>query len=425
MEQVALARCASQSDDATITQATEEVIARLGDLDAATGGTLGRARKIAVKINAGVHRAEILTDGRQTELTDPAVIEGVIRSLRAATDAEILVGDGTTDGNTHGLYQELGLPDRLCRYSGVRLVDFNQSRIVEVEMPHAGETVASGKAPMFRRYFVPEELVEADAYVSIAKMKAHLSLGCTLCIKNLFGWMPTAVYGAPRMYLHDRMIRLPRVLSDIARWMRPCLNVVDGIVAASKSEWRGEALRPEVLLAGTNIVATDSIGARVMGFPPDGDYPEHPFLYRHNALRLAARAGLGPNQPEQIEVLGPSPEEICTPFSVEGYGTDIPRAEQIARRNEEVRRGAACAKAYIEQRDTLLERYETGHYLALRDGEVLSDGPDMATVLQREQESGRTWRDGAQIIVRCLPAETDPEVWEWYAAEVEQLPIPK
>jgi uncharacterized protein (DUF362 family) len=29
-------------------------------------------------------------------------------------------------------------------------------------------------------------------------MKAHTSVGCTLCIKNLFGWMPTSVYGAPR-----------------------------------------------------------------------------------------------------------------------------------------------------------------------------------------------------------------------------------
>src|SRR5690349_788539 len=132
MEQVALTRCSSQSDDGAITRAAEETIARLGDLNGATGGTLGRARKVAVKINAGIHRADILTDGRQTELTDPAVIEGVVRSLRVATDAEILIGDATTDGDAEGLYRELGLPERLGCYPGVRLVDFNQSRIVEV-----------------------------------------------------------------------------------------------------------------------------------------------------------------------------------------------------------------------------------------------------------------------------------------------------
>lgn len=419
MKQVALVRCSSQNDDTAITHTTMEVIARLGDLNAATGGTLENARTVAVKINAGIHRAQILTDGRQTELTDPAVIEGVVRSLRAATDAEILVGDGTTDGDAAGLYQELGLTERLECLPGVRLVDFNQSRVVDVEMPHSRETVASGRAPMFRRYSVPEELVEADAIVSVAKMKAHVGLGCTLCIKNLFGWMPTSVYGAPRMYLHDRMIRLPRVVLDIARWLRPCLNVVDGIVAASKSEWGGDALRPEVLLAGTDIVATDSVGVRVMGFSPEGDYPHQPFLYRRNVLRLAEQAGLGPIQCEKIEILGPTPDEVCTPFSVQCYDTQTPRPEQITRRNEELRRGADCVAAYLEQREALLDRYGAGCYLCLRDGEVVSYGPTFLTV--QEQESGRTWRDGPQLFVRCLPQEADPEVWEWYAEEMRQI----
>src|SRR5918997_1115258 len=185
------------------------------------------------------------------------------------------------------------------------------SEDAEIEVTHPGA--------MFRRYMVPRELAEADAFVSLAKMKAHQSMGCTLCIKSLFGWMPPSVYGAPRMYLHDRLIRLPRVLSDIAQWTRPCLNIVDGIVAANHSEWRGQAMTPGVIVAGTNIVATDSVAARVMGFDPCGDYPEHPFFYRRNAIRLAAEAGLGPNRPWEIEVFGPSPEEVATPFEVKRY----------------------------------------------------------------------------------------------------------
>jgi hypothetical protein len=224
------------------------------------------------------------------------------------------------------------------------------------------------------------------------------------------------------VYLHDRLLRLPRILADLARWLQPCLNVVDGIVAANKSEWHGEALRPGVLLAGTNIVATDSVGARVMGFDPLGDYPDHPFLYRRNAVRLAARAGLGPADPAEVEVLGDAPEDLVTPFTVQGYESEAPRAEQIARRNEEIRRGAACAAAYLRQREELLRRYGAGRYLALRDGDVLWDGPDMATMQQKERESGRNWRDGAQITVRCLPPDEDPEVWEWYATEAERLP---
>jgi uncharacterized protein (DUF362 family) len=424
-ERVSLVRCLPERGDDGIRAAATEAIGLLGDLSEQTGGVLGRARTVAVKINAGIHRANVLTDGRQTELSDPAVVEAVIQALREVTDAEIIIGDASTDGNSMGLYKELGLPERLSRFRGVRLVDFNQSEIVEVTMPHAGETVASGTAPMFRRYFVPREIAEAaeaGAVVSVSKMKAHQSIGCTLCIKNLFGWMPTAVYGAPRHYLHDRLIRLPRVLSDIARWLKPCLNVVDGIVAANKSEWGGEALRPGVILAGTNIVATDSVGARVMGFDPEDDYPNHPFLYRRNTIKLAAQGGLGPLAASEVTVVGEKIEGVVTPFAVQGYDAEASRAEQIARRNEEVRRGAACAAAYLQQRDALLIRYGSGQYLALRDGEVLWDASDMATLHQRERESGLDWRDGAQLTARCLPPDEDPEVWEWYAAEVERLP---
>ena len=216
---------------------TEEAIRQSGDY----GKGLRGARTVAVKINAGVRRLT-LTDGKQTELTDPAVVEGAVRAIRAVTDAELLVGDAPTDGGTEDLYAQLGLPGRLAKYPNVRLVDFSASELMDVEMRHS--------SPMFQRYTVPRELAEADAFVSLAKMKAHVSMGCTLCIKNLFGWMPTAMYGAPRMYLHDRLIRLPRVLSDLAQWTRPCLNVVDGIVAANKSEWGGEPMRPGVILGG-------------------------------------------------------------------------------------------------------------------------------------------------------------------------------
>src|SRR5579871_1282175 len=305
-ERVSLVACPSTATDEEIVERTQAAITLLGDY----GQGLRNAHTIAMKINAGIHRI-VLTDGKQTELTEPAVVEGVIRAIREVTDAEILVGDGPTDGSADALYARLGYPERLAPYRNVRLVDFNRGETAEVFL--------SDPSAMFRSYRLPRELAEADAFVSVAKMKAHMSLGCTLCIKNLFGWMPTSVYGAPRHYLHDRLIRLPRVLADMAAWMRPCLNVVDGIVAANKSEWHGTAMRPGVLLAGTNCVATDSVGARVMGFDPDGDYPDHPFWYRRNAIKLAAERGVGPNRTEDIEVVGLSPEEVCQPFKVEKY----------------------------------------------------------------------------------------------------------
>jgi uncharacterized protein (DUF362 family) len=395
-ERVSITACASTTDDAEVVRRTQAAIEQLSDY----GRDLRNARKIGVKINAGIHRL-VLTDGKLTELTDPAVVEGAIRAIREVTDAEIIVGDAATDGNTEALYSALGHTERLAKYANVRLVDFNQGELVEVPMNHS--------EAMFRSYRLPRALTECDAFVSLAKMKAHVSLGCTLCIKNLFGWMPTAVYGVPRVYLHDRLIRLPRVLVDLAAWARPCLNVVDGIVAANKSEWNGTPMRPGVIIAGTNCVATDSVGARVMGFDPNGDYPNHPYFYRRNAIKLAADMGLGPNLDGQIEVLGPAPEEIRQAFKVERYDGDTNRGEQI-------RRGAECVARYREMQDALARKY-AGQYLALHDGAVVWNAPDISTMQRLENESGWDWSKVPQFVVRCLPPDEEVEQMDWYPIE--------
>jgi uncharacterized protein (DUF362 family) len=400
-EKVSLLQCAPTVEDAEVVQRTQEAIEQLGNWHQG----LGAARSIAVKINAGVDRLT-RTQGRQTELTEPAVIEGTVRALRAVTDAEIIIGDAATHRDSWSIYERLGLTERLAKYPRVRLFDFNDSELAYVEMPH--------EDAMFRRYHMPREVVEADAVVSVSKMKAHVSMGCTLCIKNLFGWMPTAIYGEPRMYLHDRLIRLPRVLSDIARTLKPRLNVVDGIVAASKSEWGGDAVVPGVIVAGTNIVATDSIGARVMGFDPQGDYPDFPFFYRRNVIKLAAEAGLGPNDASQIEVLGPEPESIVTPFEVRGYGGNTRRAEQL-------RDGAACVAAYQEQQAALAREFG-GRFLAMRDGKVLWDGATMNEMIEKEHQSGRNWESAPQFVVRCVMPEEEIENFGWYDFEAAAQP---
>src|SRR5436190_1395417 len=102
-ERVSLVPCVPETDDAEIVRRTEEAIRLLGDYSAG----LRAARKIAVKINAGIDRI-VLTDGRQTELTEPAVVEGVIRAIRAVTDAPIVIGDAPTDSSTESLYARLG-----------------------------------------------------------------------------------------------------------------------------------------------------------------------------------------------------------------------------------------------------------------------------------------------------------------------------
>jgi hypothetical protein len=267
---------------------------------------------------------------------------------------------------------------------------------------------------MFKSYQLHPDIVEADAVVSVAKMKAHRAMGCTLCIKNLFGWTPPDVYGYPRHYFHDRNIRLPRVLADLALLLKPCLNVVDGIVAANHGEWGGAPMTPGVIVAGANIVATDATAARVMGFDPEGDFPQHPFFYRNNSIKLAADAGLGPNRAEEIEVLGPQPEEVALPFEVKSYGGGL------SDRLKELQEGALAVRDYRERRSEFVANY-AGRIIALRDGEVLFDAADMREYQDRLHHSRRDYRTSPHFMIKVVPEDEEIERLDAYEP-YENLP---
>lgn len=392
---VSLLRCAASAPDAEIVARTEEAISQVGGLRERLAGK----KRLVLKPNIGIDRVR-LTSGRQTELTEPAVTEGTIRAIRAVSDAEILIGDAPTDDSAVELYAKLGYPEMCRRYEGVRMVDFGAGPFVEVTVP--------GTPLQFRKYWLNEELASCDGCVTVAKMKAHRSLGCTLCIKNLFGLTPWRVYGQPRVYLHDRLIRLPRVQVDLAMYFQPSLSVVDGIVTANHGEWHGTPIETGVILAGDNCVSTDSVGMQVMGFAPLGDYPSHPHWYRRNSIRLAHDAGIGTADPAGIEVLGEDPASVRQAFEVQPYG------EGNAAREAELAAGKRCVEQYAEQRDGYLSQY-AGRYLTFRNGELLWDAPDMKTVQALEKERTTDWRDAPHFTIRVLPRLEEIERLEVYA----------
>jgi uncharacterized protein (DUF362 family) len=393
---VSLLRCPASTSEAGITARAEEAIGMVGGLRERFAGK----KKILIKPNIGIDRV-VLTGGRQTELTEPAVVEGVIRALREVTDAEIIIGDAPTDDSADALYEKLGYTAMAARYPNVRMVDFGKPPFVEVEVP--------GEPLQFSRYRLHHELAEADASVSVAKMKAHVSLGCTLCIKNLFGLTPWRVYGQPRVYLHDRLVRLPRVQVDLAAFFRPSLCVVDGIMTANHGEWHGTPVETGVLIAGDNPVSTDSVGMQVMGFNPLGDYPDHPHWYRRNSILLAHQAGLGTAEPSGIDVLGEDPAAVRQPFEVKPYG------EGNAAREAELEAGVRCVEHYQEARERYVERYGD-RYLTFRDGALLWDAPDMAAVQQLERERINDWKEAPHFTIRAAPLAKEVERLETYAA---------
>lgn len=209
--------------------------------------------------------------------TDPRVIAAVIEWLQHRGVSNITVAEGgATSERTERAFGMVGLPE-LTERMGVRLVNAFRDDLVEVEIP---------RALSLKRVKLSRTIYEATCLINLPKLKCHSMAGVTLNLKNLMGAV-IPDHEIIHRELHKR-------ITDLATVMRARLCVIDGLIGAAGHETAGRPVRSDVIIAGTDPVATDVVGTMVMGLDPAEI--EH--------LRLCAARGLGEADPAKIEIVG-------------------------------------------------------------------------------------------------------------------------
>jgi uncharacterized protein (DUF362 family) len=198
-----------------------------------------------------------------------------------------------------------------------------------------------GGGLMYAGYDLNHSYEDCDVFVSLAKLKEHVTAGVTLTMKNCFGITPCTIYGegspldepgrvpmGGRGPFHDGTrlppksapplvdrsgskeggYRVPRVVADLVAARPVHLAIIDGIHTMSGGEgpWTTgrQYVKPGLLIAGTNCVNTDAVGMALMGFDPMADRGTPPFETCDSTLRLAEQLGVGTRDLRQIEVVG-------------------------------------------------------------------------------------------------------------------------
>jgi uncharacterized protein (DUF362 family) len=161
-------------------------------------------------------------------------------------------------------------------------------------------------------------LKDVDVHVSLPKLKEHAEAGLTASLKNQVGMVPKHLYTLPtdngrRGALHSEggpsATHLPRSIADLNLARPVHLAVIDGIKNARGGEgvWNPtwQLWQDHVLLAGKDAVATDSVGAYLMGHDPEGASLSLPAGGScDNHLELLHQRGMGTNRMSEIEVVG-------------------------------------------------------------------------------------------------------------------------
>jgi uncharacterized protein (DUF362 family) len=242
--------------------------------------------------------------------TNPEVIRSLAQVMKKA-GKDVLIGEGSAaadgfnviesetfrtrnseilDGLQTFVFDNLGYTE-LASSLGVPLVNLHVGEIDEIEIPDA---FAFDKRSLHR------SLVDIDLLCSVPVMKTHGLAQVTLGMKNLIGVYPGTVYQSVRGAMHDHAAGVEPsgtavAIVDMVRANKLDLTVVDASMAMEgQGPMNGEPVKMDLIIAGTNPLATDMVTANLMGFEPD-EVPTFTF---------ANKAGMGPVGLDEIEIRG-------------------------------------------------------------------------------------------------------------------------
>ena len=235
-------------------------------------------KKVAVKINA----LKACDPDREAMVTHYKVVKAVVDKVKALGPAEMVVGDSVGTqfyGNSETVFRT----SRLKEAAGSYYRNFNK-RLCMVTM----------KEPFERKVAVLKDVLDADVYISVPKMKTHGQTMISGGMKNNFGLLP----GAQKSWFHYYSVdpkRFARVIIEMFRLRPPDLVIMDAILAmegygpsSPETRWVNK------ILASNDAVALDTVQAKIIGY----DVKDVP------TLMIARELGLGETDLRSIEVMG-------------------------------------------------------------------------------------------------------------------------
>jgi uncharacterized protein (DUF362 family) len=279
-----------------ITQTVKRTLQLLGGL----GRVIRNGDRVVISPNYGV---PMKSDSGAT--TNPEVVVSVIEAAKEAGAKKVIVGESSVVGFDAGkVMAELGV-QRMFEQAGAEVLNFDedQKNVVEKKIP---------RGKLLKKIKIFRPAAECDVLISVPVLKTHIYAGVSLGMKNLKGTLPDAQkklfhrVGARKKT--DEQFELDRCISDMMIVHHPDFTVIDGMIGQEGFVLGqgvcGTAVKMNTIIAGTDFVAVDAVGAYIMGFDP----------LKINHIRYCSEMGLGEADLTKIAVLGEDLDAIRREF---------------------------------------------------------------------------------------------------------------
>ena len=207
---------------------------------------------------------------------------------------------GILDPMQQYVFDQLGYTE-LAKSLGIPLINLHTGEMVEVDVPDAF---------VYNKIVVHKSLSEIDLLCSVPMMKTHVLARVSLGMKNLMGLYPGSAYCSVRSCVHNASYERnsPCVSFEVVDMVRACtpgLTVIDGSMSMEgNGPTDGELIKTDLIIAGTNPLATDMVAAKIMGFHKN----------EVATLAMAIRARMKPTSLDMIEIRGEPMEAVQMAF---------------------------------------------------------------------------------------------------------------
>lgn len=268
-----------------------------------------RGKMVAVKPNETWATAE-----DTTAVTQADTLRAVLRAVKRYGPREIVVTGGAGAAETDDVFRHTGMMD-VVEEEGATFFDHNRPPFREVTLEYAPERDVKGPQ---RSVMVNPRVLEYESLIAISQLKLHRTATVTLALKNIAMSFPAADhYGHPRAekrHEHGFFEDMHSFIAAMAKRFPISLAITTGHPAMiATGPTGGIPVETGIVIASTDPVAADCVGAKLLGFNPQA--------VRH--LWEAGRLGLGETDTDRMEFPALTLEEAAQAFTELAFGKAI------------------------------------------------------------------------------------------------------
>jgi uncharacterized protein (DUF362 family) len=229
--------------------------------------------------------------------THPIVVHAAFEAFLALGAATVRIAEGPGHRrNTLDLAEAAGY---------FRIIPKFEENFTDLNLDEVTRVRPTGQFSRISKLYLPNCTLRADLLVSMAKMKTHHWVGATLSMKNLFGVVPSGIYGWPKNVLH--WAGIDESIADLHNAFSNHFAIVDGIIGMEGNGPIQGAPRPAgVLVAGRDPVAVDATCCRIMKIDP----------MRIRYMQLATDGTGSSITEENIAQIGETIQSVSTTFEL-------------------------------------------------------------------------------------------------------------